>query len=153
MAIPTTGSPGARPGVNPQIDSLRALTGDTGYTEYVPSNPDYVNYAAFSDAEMQAMLDLANGDLATAVGYAFLRLAGVAAGSAVEWASDDLKVNLSKTPSELRAIANMWFDRGGVNTADIFELADMPSMYDWDWPWNGPELAHYLNYDYPNRYL
>ncbi len=133
MAIPTTGNPGVRPGVNSGYDSLRALIGDTGYQEYVPPNTDYVNYAAFSDAEIQALLDLSGNDLAGAVGYAFLRLAGSAAASAVEWASDDLKVNLSKTPGELRAIAQMWFERGSLNTADIFELVDMPSMYDWTW--------------------
>lgn len=121
MAIYPAGNPGVYPLVpTSDIGKMRLIIGDTESVPYDPVQPGYQNYAAFSDAELQALLDMSGGDFATAVGYAYLKLAGSAAGQSVEWSSDDLRVNLSKTPGELRQIAELWFGRGAA--VDFLEI-------------------------------
>lgn len=126
MAVPSTGNPGVFPlsDAPDAIQQMRYLTGDTESVPYDPPVAGYQNYAAFSDGELQALLDLADGVAPVAVGYAFLKLAGFTAGQAFEWASDDLRVSLAKTPQQLREIAQMWFDRGSAEAGnvDIFEV-------------------------------
>lgn len=120
----------ANPGIAPpdpttEIGQLRYILGDVDYVALVPPVSGQGDYEAFSDAELQALLDMSGGSFPTAVGYAYLKLAGLAAGQAIDWRSDDLRVNLSRTPDELRKIAQLWFDRGSAasGAVDIFELA------------------------------
>lgn len=124
------GRPGAWP-VDPTtpVGQVRFATGDYEAVEYDPDEPGFRNFAAFSDAEIETMLALGGDSVLRAVGYAYLKIAGFAAGDAIDWASDDLRLNLSKKPAELRAIAQMWFERAddeddtaGAN--DIFEIFD-----------------------------
>lgn len=130
MAVYPDGHPGVWP-VDPAslVGQVRYATGDYEAVEYDPAEAGYRNFAAFSDSEIEAMLTLGGGSALRAVGFAYLKIAGLAAGEAVEWATDDLRLNLSKKSSELRAIAQTWFeradesdDRYGVN--DIFEIFD-----------------------------
>lgn len=96
------------------VGQLRFALGDVVGEEYTPPEPGRRNFEAYSDDELDALLKMAGGSFSSAIGYAYLKLAGLAAGQAIDWRSDDLAVNMSKTPAELRALAQMWFDRGSV---------------------------------------
>lgn len=130
MAVYPEGNPGVYPiNASTDVGQMRYLLGDTESTAYDPVEAGYQNYEFFSDAELQALLTMAGDSIPTAVGYAYLKLAGAAAGQSVEWQSDDLRVSLSKTPGELRQIAQMWFDQGSseAGNIDIFELVNVNS--------------------------
>lgn len=117
MATYPAGNPGVIPvDATTPVGSLRYAIGDTAYELYTPDVPPYANFAAFSDAELEALLVMGGGIPANAIGYAYLKLAGQAAGQAVAWASDDLRLSLEKTPTELRLIAAMWFEQGEAAT-------------------------------------
>ena len=90
------------------------MLGDTVGEEYDPPEVGRRNYEIFGDVELQALLNMSGDSVPSAVGYAYLKLAGLAAGQAIDWRSDDLSVAMSKTPTELRAVAQMWFDRGSL---------------------------------------
>lgn len=145
VAVYPEGNPGKVP-LDPDSDvgKLRLIIGDTAYQEYDPPEPGWGNYAAFSDAELQALLDAADGDFNSAVGYAYLKLAGAAIGAAFEWATDDLRVNLSRTPSQALEIAKFWFGRGSAEggAIDVFEIGPFAprdprkdELAEGIWPW------------------
>lgn len=114
----------APPDVETEIGALRYAIGDTVYVPLDPPVEGFGDYEIFSDAELQALLNMGGGIPANAIGYAYLKLAGVAAGQSVAWKSDDLSLDLSKTPADLRAIAAMWFEQGEAALAatDIFDV-------------------------------
>lgn len=117
----------APPDPSTPIGSIRYLIGDYEWVELDPPVEGVGEYAAFSDEELEALLTSSDGSESRAVGYAFLKLAGKSAAQAISWASDDLRLNLEKVPSELRAIAKMWFEQAdeediASGEADIFEI-------------------------------
>lgn len=129
-----------------EIGSLRYAIGDTEYSALVPPVAGFGDYELFSDLELQSLLDMGGGFPANAIGYAYLKLAGVAAGQAVSWKSDDLALDLSKTPAELRAIAALWFAQGeaAANSEEYFDIVPLGSrcnrpaeLAEWPWPWAG----------------
>lgn len=126
MAIYPAGNPGAYPvDITTAVGQVRYTVGDTVSTAYDPVEAGYQNYEFFSDTELEVLLSMAGDSVPGAVGYAYLKFAGAAAGSAVDWASDDLRVTLSKTPAELRATASMWFERASVDSlGDDFFIVD-----------------------------
>lgn len=114
----------APPDPSTEIGSLRYAIGDTEYNPLVPPVEGFGDYEIFSDAELQSLLDMGGGIPANAIGFAYLKLAGQAASTAIDWKSDDLSLSMSKTPAELRAIAAMWFSQGeaALANADIFDI-------------------------------
>jgi len=138
LAVYPEGNPGVYP-IDPAtpVGQLRFLVGDTASVPYDPVEPGFQNYAAFSDGELLSLLEASGGVLTGAVGFAYLRLAGAAAGSAVSWASDDLRLDMSKTPAELRAIAALWFGRADSSAAgeDALYITDTGIQdHCKDWP-------------------
>lgn len=136
----------APPNPATEIGSLRYAIGDTVYVALVPPVQGFGDYELFSDAELQSLLDMGGGIPANAIGYAYLKLAGIAAGQSVAWKSDDLSLDLSKTPAELRAIAALWFERGDAagNNAEYFDIVPLgyrasrpDELAEWPWPWPG----------------
>lgn len=155
MAVYPAGHPGVSPvDVSTAVGQMRMLTGDYTGTPYVPDEPGYADYASFSDAELQALLDTSADSVPRAVGYAYLKLAGVAASEAVDWKSDDQAVTLSKRAAELRAIAALWFDRAASDDAgaDIFEIFDTNGGGDWIPEAMIPEWGRQYIYAPYNRY-
>lgn len=132
MAVYPDGNPGVYPlDASTPTGQFRMVIGDTNSTAYNPIQSGYQNYEAFSDAEIQSLLSLSGDDLATSIGYAYLKLASVAASEAIDWSSDDLRVTMSKKPAEIRAIAEMWFGRSGNSGAgaDIFDIVHTGEDY------------------------
>ena len=134
MAVFPTGSPGVYP-LDPEtpIGQMRLILGDTESTPYDPVEAGFQNYEVFSDDELQALLTMSDDSFPRGVGYAYLKLAGLAANEAVDWRSDDLAMTLSKRSSELRLIAQSWFDRADMQDAseDIFDVFDTLGEDSW----------------------
>lgn len=108
--------PAGNPGVYPvdltsDIGKFRALVGDLSATPYEPNVPGVGNFTKFSDAEVESYLDQGAGSVARAVGLSYLYLAGQAAIASSEIQDNDLKVSTTKRAADLRAIAQMWFDK------------------------------------------
>lgn len=95
------------------VGQLRLLVGDTEYTELDPGFGDYNN---FSDAELEGFITSGGGSIVRASGFAYLRLAALAAAGAISWRSDDLAVDSKIVASEYRLLANIAF--GQADTED-----------------------------------
>lgn len=143
--------PAGNPGVYPvdtatSVGMMRYIIGDTESVPYDPVEPGFQNYALFSDAELEALLFLSEDSISRGVGYAYLKIAGMAASEAVDWSTDDLRLSLSKKPAELRAIAQMWFDRAEdedliSGSQEYFDLVPIrlgshrpDELAEWPWP-------------------
>lgn len=101
----------APPDASTPVGQMRAALSDTEYLPLIPDEPGYGEYQNFSDYELEAKLAQAGGSTTRAIGFAYLTLAGVAAAEAVDWASDDKRVTMSKRATALTAVAKEWFDR------------------------------------------
>lgn len=118
-------NPGAYP-LDPTTDvgRLRAIVGDTQSEPYDPPRPGVQNYAMYSDAELEAFLIQADGDVSGGAYFVYLQMASAAALESRSVRDLDLQVDLTKRSGDLRAIASMWLDRWTDATADIFEVFD-----------------------------
>jgi len=107
----------APPDASTAVGQMRAALSDTEYLPLIPDEPGYGEYQNFSDFELEAKIAQAGGSTTRAIGFAYLTLAGAAAADAIEWASDDQRVNLAKRAAQLTAVANSWFDRADSEDA------------------------------------
>lgn len=129
MAIFPEGNPGEYPvDMTKPVGVFRALVGDTESTPYDPPEPGVQNYEMFSDADIEGFLAAGNDSLNRAVGYAYLALAGRAALVASSQKDFDLSLDDTKRPTELRLIAQSWFDKADKEDAasqDAFFVAPL----------------------------
>ncbi len=100
----------APPDPTTDVGRMREILGDTSWVELNPPEPGYGDYENFSDAELQALLDLADGSLFLAVAFAFAKLAAASTGESLSFQSDDLKVDLSKRTGGLWDTVRFWFN-------------------------------------------
>ena len=102
--------------------------GDTVATELLPPIEGVRMYRELSDAEIEGFLaQAANESIPRAIGLYVLSLATRAALEAKTVKDYDLQLDLTKRSGELRAAAQMWFDRADAEDAangdnDIFEI-------------------------------
>src|SRR5699024_12759381 len=82
----------APPDPTTDVGRMREILGDTSWVELDPPEPGYGDYENFSDAELQALLDLADGCLFLAVAFALAKLASGSTGESLSLQSDGLKV-------------------------------------------------------------
>ena len=114
---------GAYP-INPTTDvgRVRLLVGDVTATN-IDSTAGTADYEMFSDAEIQGFIAQGTSD-SSAVGYAYLYMAGQAAKESKSVKDYDLSVDLTKRSTDLRAIAQFWFTQGeAAEVGDAFEIA------------------------------
>lgn len=124
--------PGVNDGAVPvdpasEVGQFRVILGDTVAEGYTPPEPGRGDYAMFSDADIEGYL-AAGGSFYRGVGIAFLALAGNAALVAKSTKDFDLSLDTTKRPSELRLIAQYWFDRADKEDAaaqDAFFVAPL----------------------------
>ena len=122
----------APPDLTTNLGVARALITDTQYLALSPAVAGQGDYRWFSDLEIAAFLIAGGNNPLMATGFAFLSLASqVSANEAnVDIQSLDFKVTSSKRASDLRADAQIWFDRAnnveqvslvntGVSTLDF----------------------------------
>lgn len=136
MAVFPQGNPGAVP-LDPEdeIGQFRLLFGDTSYEEYDPAAPGQGNYKYFSDAEINALLIQGGGSTDRSMGFAFLQLAGAAAITAKSVKDFDLAINTEKRAAELRATAQIWFERADAaddlgGESDFFDVVGGEEDFD-----------------------
>lgn len=111
MAVYPEGNPGAFPvELTGPVGQFRALIGDLNSTAYVPVAPGFQNFIMFSDAEVEAYISQGEG-ITRGVGFAYLYLAGQAAMESVSVKDYDLMIDKTKRATDLRVIAQAWFDR------------------------------------------
>lgn len=124
-----SGNPGKFPvDVSSNIGIFRALVGDMQSTPYDPPVEGLQNFEMFSDADIEGFISAGEGNLSRGVGFAYLALAGKAALVSKSVKDMDLSVDNTKRPTELRLIAQGWFDRAAgeeAALADAFEVAPL----------------------------
>lgn len=129
------GNPGFAPLIaTSDVGRFRLLFGDTEFEPYDPEAGGYGNYKFFSDDQIEAFL-ASGGTDTRAIGFAYLNLAGAAAVESRSVKDHDLAVDLTKRSSDLRAIAQGWFERADAEddadgNGDIFEVFDMVTSID-----------------------
>lgn len=112
------GNPGSWPvDLLSDVGRFRALTGDLNAEPYDPDHPGFRTFEKFSDSEIESYLEQAQGSIPRAIGFAYLYLAGQAAIASKEVRDYDLLVNTTKRSTDLRTIAQIWFDR--ADTEDV----------------------------------
>jgi len=136
----------APPDPSTPVGQLRGALGDTEYKELDPPEEGYGSYENFGDTELEALLAMSDGSPTRAAGYGYLKLAAQAANEAVDWASDDKRVTMSKRAEWLTKQAQIWFD-----LADSGDQSAVNNYFDLVYPFGnrydeecGPEAAYRL---------
>lgn len=111
---------------NTEVGKFRLTIGDTSSEPFDPPQPGFQNYTMFSDAEIEAFLEVAES-LEGAISLAYLQLAGAAALESKSVKDFDLQIDLTKRAGDLRALALLWQDKADALSADIFEVFDTVS--------------------------
>lgn len=93
------------------VGQLRLLLGDLDYDGLEPLEEGFGDYYNFSDAELEGFITAGGGSITRASGYAYLRLAAIAASGAISWRSDDLSVDSKIPASEFRLLARIAFEQ------------------------------------------
>lgn len=122
----------APPDFTTQVGQLRSALKDVAYTA-IPEEPGFGEYESFSDIELEGLLARAGGSSTRATGFAYLELSGQAASQALEWASDDQRVNLAKRAAALLEVAKFWFTQ-----ADVEDLAAGADYFAIEYPFGNP---------------
>lgn len=112
MATYPAGHPGVWP-LDPTtpVGKFRILYGDTESEPYTPVEPGFQNYEELSDVEITAFLAQGSDNPNRAIGFLYMAMAGRAAKESASIADYDLKVDTTKRATDLRAIAQWWFDQ------------------------------------------
>ena len=129
MATFPDGNPGEYP-LDPEslVGRFRLTYGDVYSEPYAPVVPGVQNYKELSDAEIEAFLaQSTNESIPRAIGLYVLSLATRAALEAKTVKDYDLQLDNTKRSGELRAAAQLWFDRADAEDieaglGDIFEI-------------------------------
>lgn len=126
MAVYPEGNPGAYP-VDPLTDvgQFRLAFGDVYSSPYDPVEPGFQDYTELSDAEIEQFISLGADSIPRAIGFYYLSLSGAAAKESKSVKDYDLSVNLEKRAADLRATAQIWFDR-----ADAIDDASAEDSFD-----------------------
>jgi hypothetical protein len=107
------------------VGQVRLLVGDLDYENYDPVEEGFGIFANFSDAEIEGFILAGGGSITRASGYAYLRLAALAASGAISWKSDDQAVDAKQVATEYRLLANIAFaqaDDADANGASSFSI-------------------------------
>jgi len=118
----------APPDMTTEVGVFRALIGDMEFEAYDPPEAGHGNYQMFSDNDILGFLAAGKDNISRGVGYAYLALAGRAAIESKQVKDFDLTVDTTKRPTELRLIAQSWFDKASAEEAallDAFEIAPL----------------------------
>lgn len=93
------------------VSQLRLLLGDLDYDGLDEPEDGFGNFYNFSDAELEGFIAAGGGSITRGSGYAYLRLAAIAASGAISWRSDDLSVDSKIPASEFRLLARIAFEQ------------------------------------------
>lgn len=111
----------APPNYDSDVGQMRAAMNDTEWTELDPPQVGFGSYKYFSDAELEAFLNLAGGSIARALSIAFMSLVTTARSGLVR--ADDLQINYGKNDIDRwLALALYW---GGMADGEGADFADV----------------------------
>lgn len=111
------------------IGRMRLALGDSDYIEYDPPQSGFGMYQLFSDAELQAFLDLAGGNVARAIAMAYRQIGASWASSGATVKTDDLTYSAKDSVGNWLNLASYWDkvaddqDERAVN--NFFDLVDL----------------------------
>jgi hypothetical protein len=90
------------------IGRYRILLGDAVGEAYEPAEPG-------SDAQIEAYLSQSGDSVTKGIAFYYLTLAGEAANESIVVQDADLRVDLTKTASDLRSMAEFWLAQGDAD--------------------------------------
>lgn len=129
MATFPEGNPGEYPlNIESPVGHFRTVYGDIYSEPYDPVVPDIQNYKELSDGEIEGFLaQSSGGSVPRAIGLYVLSLSSRAALEAKAVKDYDLQIDTTKRAADLRASAQLWFDRADADDiaegfGDIFEI-------------------------------
>lgn len=131
----------APPNPETPTGNFRLLAGDSEWQPYSPQQPGYGLYQTWSDAEIQAFLTLANGNVARAISYAYNQIGAMYAASGATIKTDDLSYSVKDSVGNWAGLARYWSDM--ADRADATAADDMFIMVDtgYQQPWMRPEAS------------
>lgn len=111
------------------IGKMRLALGDSDYTEYDPPQSGFGVYQLFSDAELQAFLDLAGGNVARAIAMAYRQIGASWASSGATVKTDDLTYSAKDSVGNWINLASYWDkvadDQDERAANNFFDLVDL----------------------------
>ena len=137
----------APPDPNTDVGRFRLLSGDSEYVEYDPPQPGYGIYGLWSDAEIEAFLELAGGSIPRAIAMAYMQIGASWASSGASIRTADLTYSVKDSVGNWLNLAAYWSkiaddeDKRAIN--DYFDLVDVrggdrwckPEAAPWPYPW------------------
>lgn len=123
----------APPDFTTSVGKVRVLLGDTDPTNVVDGEGVYL---FFSDAELEALLDMHDDNVKLTAARCMETIAGSQALLLKAWSSDDLTVNGDRIAKELRELAKqLRAEAVADESSDSFEVIPFP-MTDLETWWN-----------------
>lgn len=100
----------APPNPATDIGQVRLLAGDSSFTPLDPPETGYGSYKIFSDAEIQAFLDMAGGSIPRAISLAYGQIAAAWASTGATIKTDDLSYSAKDSIGNWMALSKYWGD-------------------------------------------
>lgn len=116
------------------IGKFRLLSGDSvGVPIEPPTPPVQAEYKTFSDAEIQAFIDMAGGSIALAISIGYGQLGAYWASQSVTIKTDDLSYANTQRSGEWLKLAAYWRDiaDGQASGTDGFQIVQTGAAIDY----------------------
>lgn len=107
------------------VGKFRLMAGDSDGTPIVPeppAEPTQANYAVWSDAAIEVLLEQAGGSIARAISMGYMQLAAASASTSANIRTDDLSVNTASRSGEFLKLAQYWGDIADEQASDTFDI-------------------------------
>lgn len=137
----------APPDGTTNVGKFRLLSGDSEYVELDPPEPGFGLYQLWSDAEINAFLDVAGGSVARAISLAYAQIGASWASTGATIKTDDLSYSVKDSVGNWMGLAKYWSDiadsEEGRDVDDYFDLVVVRGEACWrkpeaaPWPWPG----------------
>lgn len=98
----------APPDPQTQVGQFRFTAGDTSYTDLVPPEAGFGDYAIWSDDEITTFLSVAGDNLARAIAIAYRQMAAMWASTGASIKTDDLSYASKDSVANWLSLADYW---------------------------------------------
>ena len=90
------------------VGKFRLASGDSEYEEYDPPQPGFGLYESWSDAEIEAFIEIAGGSIARAIALAYTQMAASWASTGATIRTDDLTYSNKDSVGSWLNLAAYW---------------------------------------------
>ena len=97
----------APPDRSTDVGKMRYALGDSDYKP-IPDDPGYGDYALFSDAELETLIELAGGNVPRAVAMAYRKIGAQWTSLGATIKTDDLSYSAKDSVGNWRSLADDW---------------------------------------------